>query len=55
MEILLALNLFAKFMMVLLKLGLTWVYIMAILFAEFDRKKWWCYLVMVLSIVMIWV
>lgn len=34
---------------------LTMVYILAILFAEFDRKKWWCYLVMVLSIIFIWV
>lgn len=43
-----------KAILFMVKLMLTWVYVMAICFAEFDRKKWWCYVVMVLSLIMIW-
>ena len=36
------------------KVLLTMVYVLAILYGEFDRRKWWCYVVMVLSIIFIW-
>ena len=48
------LSIVVNYILVLVKLLLTWVYVMAIMFAEFDRKKWWCYLVMVASIILIW-
>lgn len=37
-----------------IRVFLTMVYVLAILYGEFDRRKWWCYLVMVLSIIFIW-
>ena len=43
-----------KFLMFIAKLTLTWIYLLAILFADFDKKKWWCYVVMVASIVFVW-
>lgn len=36
------------------KVLLTMIYVLAILYGEFDRRKWWCYVVMVLSIIFIW-
>lgn len=44
-----------SYLIMALKVLLTMVYILAILFSELDRKKWWCYLVMVLSIVFVWI
>lgn len=43
------------FAVTVVKVFMTLVYLMAILFGEIDRMKWWCYLVMILSIVFIWV
>ncbi len=39
----------------LVKLVLTWIYVLAILFNEFDKKKWWCYLVIVATIILFWI
>lgn len=41
-------------MMFGIKVLLTLIYVLAICFAEFDRKKWWCYVVMIASIYFVW-
>lgn len=44
-----------SFLIMAVKIFLTMIYLLAIFVGEFDRKKWWCYLVMVLSIIFVWV